>query len=52
MLGGIILVLILALWGFSGFRSQQSVPHDDATVQAQMTAVAMPTPTPTGPATK
>jgi hypothetical protein len=47
ILAGILLVIVLALWGFNGVHSQQSVGSDDATVQAQMTAVVQPTPSPT-----
>jgi hypothetical protein len=47
ILAGILLVIVIALWGFNGVHSQQSVGSDDATVQAQMTAVVQPTPSPT-----
>lgn len=47
LLAGILLLIVVALWGLEGVHSQQSVGSDDATVQAQMTAVVQPTPSPT-----
>lgn len=47
LLAAVILVIVVALWGFNGVHSQQSVGSDEATVRAQMTAVVQPTPTPT-----
>lgn len=47
VLAGVVFVIVLALWGFNGVHSQQSVGSDDATVRAQMTAVVQPTPSPT-----
>lgn len=40
-------VLILVLWVTGGLRAQSSVGGDEATVQAQLTAVVHPTATPT-----
>lgn len=42
-----LLVLVLGLWLFSGYRTQPVVAQDDATVQAQLTAVLQPTASPT-----
>jgi hypothetical protein len=47
LLAGVVLVIVVALWGYNGIHSQASVGSDDATVQAQMTAVVQPTPSPT-----
>lgn len=46
-LAAVVLLLALVLWATSGLRSQQTVGSDNATVQAQMTAVVRPTPSPT-----
>jgi hypothetical protein len=43
----LVLGLLGALWVFSAERNQQSLGGDEATVQAQMTAVLKPTPTAT-----
>jgi hypothetical protein len=43
----LFVVLVFGLWLFSGARLQQSVGQDNATVQAQLTAVVQPTPSPT-----
>jgi hypothetical protein len=43
----LFVVLVFGLWLFSSTRLQQSVGQDDATVQAQMTIVVQPTPSPT-----
>ncbi len=47
LLAGILLVIVIALWGFNGVHSQQRVGPEDATVRAQMTAVVHSTPSPT-----
>lgn len=47
VLSGALLVIVVALWWFSGMHSQASVGPDEATVRAQMTAVVQPTPSPT-----
>jgi len=46
-LAGAVLLAVLALWILSGIRTQSSVGTQQATVQAQQTAIARPAPTPT-----
>ena len=43
----VFLILVFGLWLFSGIRSQRTVGGDEATVQANLTAVLKPTPTAT-----
>ncbi|HZU11842.1 MAG TPA: hypothetical protein VFB58_03305 [Chloroflexota bacterium] len=42
-----VLVVVAGLWVFSGLTGQSSVHQQVATVQAEQTAVARPTPTAT-----
>jgi hypothetical protein len=46
-IGGLLVVLLAALWVANGYRTQTQVGSQDATAQAQVTAVARPVPTPT-----
>ena len=43
----ILVVLALALWIYSANQNQHGVHAQQATVQAQLTAVLRPSPTPT-----
>jgi hypothetical protein len=43
----VLMVLMAGLWISGGLRHQKSVGPEESTVQAQITALAQPTPTPT-----
>jgi hypothetical protein len=43
----VLLAVVAALWIGNGYRTQQQVGSQDATAQAQVTAVAKPVPSPT-----
>lgn len=46
-IGGLLVVSLAALWVANGYRTQTQVGPQDATAQAQLTAVARPISTPT-----
>ncbi len=46
-IGGLLVVILAALWLANGYRTQMQVGPQDATAQAQLTAVVKPLPTPT-----
>jgi hypothetical protein len=43
----VVIVLAVALWVYSGRQNQHGVHAEQATVQAQLTSVSRPTPSPT-----
>ena len=47
LVGIIVVVVLLGLWVGNSARLQTSVGQDNATAQAQLTAVAKPIPSPT-----